>query len=273
MRVSASGSGLLLIAGLAFNASCGSPSSDNFTSSAGPSGAGGSSFAGASSNGAGAGDQLAGGTSVAGGSSIAGETSVGGSGNLNQGGASAGEAAANGGAGLAGAADGGATASGGTSGTNPADCPPANLAPNAICTPLANALERCVYLDESCRCRAQGGGNNPGSAGGTSTNGRWTCNTVCPATKPSAGEACTPGQACPYAGGPCLCGTSMMWQCPASDNNGAGGMSMGSAGDANSGTVCPMQRPRAGGMCSGAGLCSYGNGTACICWNNSWLCG
>jgi hypothetical protein len=273
------GFGLALIAGLALNASCGGSSSYSSDGTAGTSSstAGESSTAGTSSSSAGSDNTFAGGNSVGG------DTSASGGDTTDQGGgpASGGGAAGRGG-GRAGASNGGATASGGASATNPADCPMANLMANAMCTPLATTTERCMYGDESCRCRAQGAGNpgNGGAGGAAAAGGRWSCTAVCPAEKPTVGDACTQGLACPYMGGACACGQSQKWQCQGGGNMGGGGASgtagaggMTAAGGAgNGGTMCPMQKPTAGRACTGTGACTYANKTGCACVADKWLC-
>ncbi|HEX3853329.1 MAG TPA: hypothetical protein VHW01_20335 [Polyangiaceae bacterium] len=264
------GFGLVLIAGLALNASCGGSSSDNSDGTAGTSSttAGESSTAGDGSSTAGSGNTTAGGNSVGGDISASGGDTM-----TDQGGApaSGGGAAGRGGMGRAGAANGGAPASGGAAATNPMDCPMASLAENAMCTPLATTMERCKYGDESCRCvvpAVRGPGNDNGGAGGTggapaAAAGRWTCAAVCPTDKPTVGTDCTQGLACPFTGGGCVCGQSKKWQC-------TGGGMMGGGG--NNGTTCPMQKPRAGGMCMGTGACTYANRTGCACVGDKWLC-
>jgi hypothetical protein len=276
------GFGLVLIAGLALNASCGGSSSDNSDSTAGTS----SSTAGDSSTVAGASSSSAGSdNTIAGGSSVGGDTtsSSGGDMTTDQGGgpASDGGAAGRGGMGRAGAANGGAPASGGAAATNPADCPTASLMENAMCTPLATTMERCKYGDDSCRCVATGRvpGNNQGGAGGAAAaaTGRWMCAAVCPTEKPTVGADCTQGLTCPFTGGACLCGQSKKWQCAGGGMmggggaNGTGGMSA-TGGGGNDGTMCPMQKPRAGGTCAGTGACTYANKTGCACVDDKWLC-
>jgi hypothetical protein len=277
MKVLKCGFGLALIAGLTLNASCGGSGSDSA----------GASSAGESSSGAGAGNESAGA------SSVAGDTSSASGGSMDQGGASMGGSVGRGGMGRA-----GTSASGGASVSNPADCPMANLAANAMCAVLASNMERCVYGDESCHCRLNngGGGANQGGAGGapTTDSGRWMCTGLCPTTKPTVGADCMSGQACQYVSGNCFCGGSQKWQCNgammggggaggdmgsagAGGRNAAGGMTgaggAGGAGGApNNGTVCPAQKPMTTGACMGTGVCVYPNKTGCACVNDKWLC-
>jgi hypothetical protein len=153
-----------------------------------------------------------------------------------------------------------------------------------MCMPLASTTERCMYGDESCRCRPTNGGNQGGAGGAAAMDtGRWTCAAVCPTAKPMVGGACTTGLACPYAGGGCFCGQSQKWQCQGGmmGGGGAGGAGPGTAGaggmtaaggGGNNGTTCPMQKPATGGMCVGSGVCIYPNKTGCACVNDKWLC-
>ncbi len=269
------GFGLALIGGFTLMAACGGSSSDTGSSGAGTSSAGESS-AGASSTTAGDGSTTAGSGSTVGGDDTGGAGTV-------AGGTSVGGTTASAGAPAGSAGKGGTTASGGAAATNPMDCPAA--LPTGACMALATTMERCVYGDESCRCRVQGGGgpgNQGGGAGAPATGGMWQCNATCPAAKPTVGDACPTGLTnCRYTGmGACSC-LNQKWACfgGTTGNGGAGGMS-GTAGGGNTAgaaggtaaTPCPMAKPAADATCSGNNICQYGNKNACICSGTNWVC-
>jgi hypothetical protein len=86
----------------------------------------------------------------------------------------------------------------------------------------------------------------------------WNCQAtlVCPATRPTVGEACTPAQGtCPYSGmGTCRCGQSSMWTCTGGNPN-----------------QCPATQPTLGSACMGNTQCAYG-AVDCACLAQKWGC-
>jgi len=216
-----------------------------------------------------------------------------------------------------GAAGTSSTNTGGTTGSpgqmNNPDCP-ATAPANATACTLTGTQSTCAYTGTSCACVRTGGGTRPGGgmAGATGTSTRqWECvaTLVCPATKPTAGDACTPAEGmCRYAGmGSCSCSTrSSKWSCSGGITgagggfngagggfNGAGGAFTGfagaftgvagaftgfggrtgggTAGDTSGGTTCPATKPAADGACTGTGACPY-EGGGCVCSNDKWTC-
>ncbi len=269
------GFGLALIGGFTLMAACGGSSSDTSDSGAGASSAGANSTTAGdgSTPTAGSGSNVAGDTSVAGGDTAGSSNPSGGSGAIAGGPAMGG---AGKGGGVAGAGTGGA---GGAAAMNPKDCPAA--LPAGACMPLASNQERCVYGDQSCRCRApQGGGMNNAGAGGAATGDMWQCTTVvvCPTAKPAVDSDCPQaGEVCTYTGnGGCVCNNnSKKWQCfgGMTGNGGAGGMSgTAGAGGGTAATPCPQMKPAADATCTGSNLCQYGKGTGCICDGMNWVC-
>lgn len=181
---------------------------------------------------------------------------------------------------------------------NPA-CPATAPADATACT-LSGAQNICRYTGASCACvRSRGGLFPGGSAGATSSTAsrQWQCTEtlVCPANKPTVGDACTPADGfCSYAGmGICGCSArSSKWACSGGTiGGGAGGAfsgfggfpsfgggttglggrtGSGAAGDA-SGTTCPDTKPAADTACAGTGACPYSGG-GCVCSENKWSC-
>jgi len=120
----------------------------------------------------------------------------------------------------------------------------------------------------------------------------WQCTTtlVCPAQKPTVGEACTPAPgSCQYAGmASCNCGLTSKWVCRGgviSGGGGAGGAlnggfggrfsfggapGTGSAGSA-AGSKCPATKPAADSACTGTDACPY-TGGGCVCSGDKWTC-
>jgi len=194
------------------------------------------------------------------------------------------------------ASSGGASQSGGApgsagraptagAGSNPA-CPTAVPADGAACT-LSGTQSACSYSGLSCRCARAGGGGMR----------EWDCTAtlVCPATKPTVGEACTPAAgSCSYAGmASCSC-QSRKWACRGGTTGGGGtGGAFGGFGGgftggggrfggfsgapgsgvagAASGTTCPATKPAADSVCTGTGACPY-TGGGCVCSADKWSC-
>src|SRR6478736_5793470 len=160
---------------------------------------------------------------------------------------------------------GGKSSSGGRSGmgaatagttnvpSNPAGCP-ASAPANATACTLTKQQTSCDYTGMNCSCvrRGGGGGMFPGGMAGAASMAtrEWQCmaTLVCPATKPTAGDACTPAAGtCPYQGmGRCTCGQSSKWSC-----TGGGGPGGGTGGGFNAGT---------GGFNFGTGGFNFGTG-------------
>jgi hypothetical protein len=101
----------------------------------------------------------------------------------------------------------------------------------------------CSYTGSDCAC-------------GNSHN--WNCRAtlICPAAKPTVGDACTTAQGtCDYGGmGACRCGQSEKWTC-------AGGNP----------AACPATQPTAGNACMGNTQCAYATAD-CICLSQKWAC-
>lgn len=229
----------------------------------------------------------------------------------------------NGAAGSAGRASGTAgtsSTSGGTTGSpgqtnNPAACP-ATAPANATACTLTGNQTTCTYTGMRCACArtSGGGGQRPGGMAGAtaSSNREWECvaTPVCPATKPTVGEACTPGQGltCPYSGmGSCSCSNrTSKWTCSGGNVGGGGAFNgtgggfngasgaftgfagaftgvagaftgfagrsgSGTAGSPSTGTTCPATKPAADTACTGTDACPY-EGGGCVCSDDKWTC-
>jgi len=193
---------------------------------------------------------------------------------------------------------GGKTSSGGRSGAgtgpiiggstgfpnNPA-CPASPPADASACT-VSGAQLPCTYSGMSCSCaRAPGGGMFPGGSAGAGTSRQWDCTAVlvCPTTKPTAGDACTPASGiCRYSGmGNCTCSAqSSKWNCTGGGGpiGGTGGSFSGFGGSPSSGGrpstgggMCPATKPTADSACTGDLSCPY-TGGGCVCSADKWTC-
>lgn len=193
----------------------------------------------------------------------------------------------------------GSTSGGATGFPNNPACPAAAPADASACT-LNGGQTTCEYSGMSCRCARAGGGMFPGgTAGGAAAMREWECTAtlVCPATKPSAGAACTPAPgSCRYAGmGSCSCSAqSSQWSCTGGGGPGGGtggsfngfgggfsfggsfsvggGFSVGGSGTSNpGGGSCPATKPTADSACTGDLSCPYSGG-GCVCSSNKWTC-
>ena len=114
-------------------------------------------------------------------------------------------------------------------------CPATKPTVGAACTPADGNCQysgmgscSCSQQTSTWSCRGGAGGGTGGAfngggggfsfgggfngVGGTSSAGAPGGTTTCPATKPSAGTACTGTDACPYTGGGCVC-VSDQWSC------------------------------------------------------------
>jgi len=203
-------------------------------------------------------------------------------GDTSSGGALGGAGAAAGG--MSSVNDGGALGSGGQS-----SCPAAAPADRSMCPTLTAANENCLYVGESCACRAAivigpgpipgagaaaGAGGTTGAAAGPAAGGAgaaaasriWRCTgsgAACPATVPTTGGMCTnptgAGAAaldCPYPDGKtCRC-TNRRWECTEPPP-----------------PACPAKEPT--GACSAVQACSYGTAAMrvrCECDGATWAC-
>jgi len=282
---------VLLGCTLVYATACGGSTSPGDSGGMGTAGAigsfaGGIPTAGSSATSAGAFGESGGSLATAGnGESSAGALSVGGGelgGDTSSGGAigSAGSAPV----GMGGASAGGALGSGGQS-----SCPAAAPADRSVCTSTTPANESCLYVGESCVCRAAivigpgpipGGGAAAGAGGAGSGVGgvgaggagaaaaarTWRCTgsgAACPATVPTTGEMCTnPARAgaaaldCPYPDGKtCRC-ADRRWECTEPPP-----------------PACPAKEPT--GACTTVQACNYGTAAMrirCACDGAAWAC-
>ena len=108
-------------------------------------------------------------------------------------------------------------------------CPATKPTVGAACTPADGNCQysgmgscSCSQQTSTWSCRGGAGGGTGGAfnggggafsfGGGTNSAGAPGGTTTCPATKPTAGTACTGTDACPYTGGGCAC-ASDKWSC------------------------------------------------------------
>ncbi len=201
---------------------------------------------------------------------------------------------------------------------NPA-CPTAEPTNATACT-LTGIQTTCEYSGLSCRCARAGGGTFPGGVAGGAAgpagtagaaaggNREWQCTAtlVCPAAKPTVGDACTPAAGnCPYPGmGSCSCSAqTSKWACRGGGAPGGGGAGGGFSGiggrnggvggrnggiggrnggvggvggrngaaGAPAGTTCPATKPAADSACTGSEACPYAGG-GCACVDDKWSC-
>jgi len=176
----------------------------------------------------------------------------------------------------------------GSAGQN--SCPPTAPADRSMCTSASPGGETCLYVGESCACRAPiviaprpgggaaggaslgGGGAGVGAGGAASTGATWRCTgsgAACPTTVPTTGDMCTnpagaggagPGIAsaldCPYPNGKtCRC-TNRRWECTEPPP-----------------PACPAKQPT--GACTTVQACNYGTAAMrirCACDSANWAC-
>jgi hypothetical protein len=270
MKARTCGISLAFIAGFALTASCGG-SSEISNGSAGSSSGGQNSHAGSSAHAgaiahagsstgdAGEANESSGGEAGSGGEADSGEAGSGGApdeaGGTSNGGASHGGTTGGGGAKPNAGGGGGGS-------TNPASCPASAPTDATACTSPTSNQTLCVYPGERCTCRAQSGGGpgggNAGGGGASVASREWSCEqtVICPAAKPTVGDACTTAQGtCQYQNmGTCRCGQSEKWTCNGGNSN-----------------ACPATQPVVGSACTGSTQCGY-NDTDCICLSQKWAC-
>jgi hypothetical protein len=193
----------------------------------------------------------------------------------------------------------GSTSAGSTGFPNNPACP-ASAPANATACTITGQQTTCEYSGLSCRCARTGGGGGMfpgGTAGGASTATReWQCTAmlVCPATKPTTGDACTPASGnCRYSGmGSCSCSAqTSKWACTGGGGPGGGtggsfsgfgggfsfgGFNFGNSGGTPStgnpgGGTCPATKPAADSACTGDLSCPY-TGGGCVCSASKWTC-
>lgn len=253
--------------------------------------AGATAGAGHSSSSAGALGQSGPGDATGGSSDSTGSTGVAGSEPGTGDTGSGGEASTGGPPGNAAAGNGAGGMSGvvgapGTGGQNA--CPASAPAENSMCTTATRTGQNCLYVGESCACRAaiviaprpgagaagaSSGGASPGAGGAASSALTWRCTgsgAACPATAPTTGAMCSNATGaggagagvgaaaldCPYPDGKtCRC-TNRRWECTEPPP-----------------PACPAKEPS--GSCSAVQACSYGTAAMrvrCACDGAAWAC-
>jgi len=169
-------------------------------------------------------------------------------------------------------------------------CPAAAPTNSSMCSTVTPTGENCLYVGESCACRAPvvigprpgagaggagsgAGGASVGAGGAAAAEPTWRCTgsgAACPTTTPKTGDMCTNATGaggagagigaaaldCPYPdGSTCRC-TNRRWECTEPPP-----------------PACPKTQPT--GACSAVQACTYGTAAMrirCECDGKAWAC-